>query len=80
MPAETGVLPRRYTPGSAMHSSPRNNSGPGAENVAREALKFVLSPEGGFFRDFLMTEIVQSVDAMTRKQASSCTHALMACP
>lgn len=39
-----------------------------ADSVAREALKFVLSPEGSFFREFLMNEMVQSIDALSRKQ------------
>lgn len=51
-----------------MPSSPEQGAKPEAENVAREALKFVLSPQGSFFRDFLMTEIVQSIDALSRKQ------------
>ena len=51
-----------------MPSSPEQGPKPEAENVAREALKFVLSPQGSFFRDFLMTEIVQSIDALSRKQ------------
>lgn len=34
----------------------------------REALKFILAPEGSFFRDFLMEEAVKSVDALSRTQ------------
>jgi aarF domain-containing kinase len=34
----------------------------------REALKFILAPEGAFFRDFLMEEAVKSVDALSRNQ------------
>lgn len=33
---------------------------------AREALKFVFSAEGAFFRDFIMDELVRSIDAMSR--------------
>jgi len=33
-----------------------------------EALKFILAPEGSFFRDFLMEEAVKSVDALSRNQ------------
>jgi len=51
-----------------MPSSPQPNDGPAANSVAREAFKFLVSPEGSFFRDFLMTEIVQSIDALSRKQ------------
>ena len=35
---------------------------------SREALKFILAPEGTFFRDFLMEEAVKSVDALSRNQ------------
>ena len=34
----------------------------------REALKFILAPEGSFFREFLMEEAVKSVDALSRNQ------------
>lgn len=34
----------------------------------REALKFILAPEGAFFREFLMEEAVKSVDALSRNQ------------
>ena len=61
----------RYTPGSAMAGSPQQQAGPSSESVAREALKFVLSPEGAFFRDFLMNEMVQSIDALSRKQVQN---------
>ena len=33
-----------------------------------EALKFILAPEGSFFREFLMEEAVKSVDALSRNQ------------
>lgn len=38
------------------------------ETKTREALKFILAPEGAFFRDFLMEEAVKSVDALSRNQ------------
>ena len=38
------------------------------DNRMSEALKFLLSPEGAFFRDFLMEEAVKSIDALSRKQ------------
>lgn len=34
----------------------------------REALRFVFSPEGAFFRDFLTDELVKSIDALSREQ------------
>lgn len=43
--------------------------GGGAPASAREALQFVLSHEGAFFREFLTTEIVVSVDALSRAGA-----------
>ncbi|KAK9787007.1 hypothetical protein WJX73_009983 [Symbiochloris irregularis] len=52
----------KYTPGQA------TQGGSGTGRAAREALKFVLSKEGAFFREFLMTEIVVSIDGMSRKQ------------
>jgi aarF domain-containing kinase len=43
----------------------------GPEDVqAREALTFVLSPEGGFFREFLMDEAVKGIDALSRDNAA----------
>ena len=35
---------------------------------ATEALKFVLAPEGAFFREFVLNELVVSIDAMSRTQ------------
>ncbi|KAK9866370.1 hypothetical protein WJX84_006967 [Apatococcus fuscideae] len=36
--------------------------------AAREALKFMFSPKGVFFREFLMDELVKSIDALSREQ------------
>jgi len=38
---------------------------------AREALKFLFSAEGAFFRDFIMDEVVRSIDAMSRAQVKT---------
>ena len=38
------------------------------DETARDALTFVLSPEGSFFRDFLLDEIVKGMDAISRDQ------------
>jgi hypothetical protein len=38
---------------------------------AREALTFVLSPDGRFLRDFLLDEIVKGIDALNRDQVRS---------
>eukprot|EP01024_Parvocaulis_polyphysoides_P073626 TRINITY_DN9489_c0_g2_i1.p1 TRINITY_DN9489_c0_g2~~TRINITY_DN9489_c0_g2_i1.p1 ORF type:complete len:206 (-),score=22.77 TRINITY_DN9489_c0_g2_i1:252-869(-) len=35
---------------------------------AREALKFRFAPEGAFFREFIMDELVRSIDALSRDQ------------
>jgi aarF domain-containing kinase len=44
----------------------------GDENAqAREALQFVLSPEGSFFRDFLLDEAVKGIDALGRDNAAT---------
>ena len=36
----------------------------------REALQFVLSPEGSFFREFLLDEAVKGIDALSRDNAA----------
>lgn len=38
---------------------------------AREALQFVLSPEGSFFREFLLDEAVKGIDALSRDNAAT---------
>lgn len=39
------------------------------EKLTREALQFVLSPEGSFFREFLLDEAVKGIDALSRDNA-----------
>ncbi|KAF6256357.1 ABC1 family-domain-containing protein [Scenedesmus sp. NREL 46B-D3] len=34
----------------------------------REAMRFIFSPEGSFFRTFLLDEVVKSIDALSREQ------------
>ena len=34
----------------------------------REALRFILSPQGAWFREFVLDEVVKSVDALSREQ------------
>jgi len=53
--------PRVWNPAQAPAAAARSS--------AREALQFVLSHEGAFFREFLTTEIVVSVDALSRAGA-----------
>ncbi|PSC74356.1 putative aarF domain-containing kinase chloroplastic [Micractinium conductrix] len=38
------------------------------DSHTREALRFVLSPEGAVFREFLLDELVKSIDALSRDQ------------
>lgn len=38
---------------------------------ARDALKFLLSPEGEFFRSFLMDEVTKSIDGLSRRQLAA---------
>lgn len=40
----------------------------GNQGEAREALKFLFSPEGALFRSFLLDELVKSIDALSRDQ------------
>lgn len=40
-----------------------------SEGQTREALRFILSPKGVWFREFVMDELVKSVDALSREQA-----------
>lgn len=47
-----------------------NNTG------ARAALLFLLADEGAFFREFLMDEIVCSIDALSREQVAHLVHRL----
>ena len=57
--------------GLALSPSPGPNpaGASGAPPSAREALRFILSPDGAFFREFLTNEIVVSVDALSRAGA-----------
>ena len=49
---------------------------PASGGAAREALTFLFSPSGLFFRDFILDELVKGVDASARVQASSAVNAL----
>ena len=48
----------------------------GVSSDAREALTFVFSPQGRFFRDFIIDEIVKGIDASARVQAAETVSAL----
>lgn len=38
------------------------------DTSTREALRFILSPQGVWFREFVLDEVVKSVDALSREQ------------
>lgn len=38
---------------------------------ARDALKFLLAPEGEFFREYMLEEVVKSIDGLSRRQLAS---------
>jgi aarF domain-containing kinase len=61
VPAPLQVAPASVTPGDA---------------AAREALTFVFSPQGRFFRDFIIDELVKGIDASARVQAAGTVAAL----
>ena len=75
----------RASPSPGSHPRPRPTSAPppappvqsraagaaGNEDAqTREALQFVLSPEGAFFREFLLDEAVKGIDALGRDNAA----------
>lgn len=63
---------------SGLASLPLPGGGPtqGGPSTARDGLKFMFSPEGQFFREFLMDEAVKGVDALSREQAAGAAAAL----
>ena len=52
-------------------SSRASIAGTNSYAESREALKFIFSSEGEFFREFLVDEIVRGIDAVSRLQANS---------
>ena len=75
--ASVASLPGFPFPGLAPSPTPNFRSSDGIKGdsgdedaQAREALQFVLSPEGGFFREFLLDEAVKGIDALGRDNAS----------
>lgn len=51
-------------------------AGTNSNAESREALKFIFSSEGEFFREFLVDEIVRGIDAVSRLQANSAAKTL----
>lgn len=65
-------LPMPALAGSGFPAAPAaafGSDGLPQDGRAREALKFMFSEEGRFFREFLMDELVRSIDALSRDQA-----------
>ncbi|CAM9441310.1 unnamed protein product [Phaeothamnion confervicola] len=56
-------------PAVAMVAAGGSGGGPGDAGKAREALRFLFSPEGAFFREFLLDEVVKGVDCLSRDAA-----------
>ncbi|GIL68594.1 hypothetical protein Vafri_21849 [Volvox africanus] len=50
-------------------SSTTTGAGLGSASRTRAALRFIFSPEGALFRDFMLDELVKSIDALSREQA-----------
>mmetsp|Transcript_9480 Transcript_9480/g.16300 ORF Transcript_9480/g.16300 Transcript_9480/m.16300 type:complete len:164 (-) Transcript_9480:286-777(-) len=46
------------------------------DKAARDALTFMLAPEGKFFREFMLEEIVRGIDALTRNQLAELVHSV----
>ena len=46
-----------------------SNSNSNSNSAAREALKFFFSDEGALFREFLLDEVCDGVDALSREAA-----------
>lgn len=67
-PALPAPAPARAFLGSTNLVSP---AGTNSNAESREALKFIFSSEGEFFREFLVDEIVRGIDAVSRLQANS---------
>lgn len=70
--AQTASWPGVWGPNS-YPQQPQNGRSQTPES-AREALKFVFSAEGAFFRDFIMDELVRSIDAMSRSVSMCVMH------
>lgn len=64
--AALGAVPLELPGAQLALAGPVSAGGNGTQ--VREALSFLFAPEGAFFRDFLMDEIVKSIDALSREQ------------
>ncbi|GIL90286.1 hypothetical protein Vretifemale_17927 [Volvox reticuliferus] len=49
----------------------------GSASRTRAALRFIFSPEGALFRDFMLDELVKSIDALSREQAVALLQVMM---
>ena len=61
-----GLVPALAGGGGGGSSWP--SAGGGGDSQTREALKFIVSPQGVWFREFVLDEVVKSVDALSREQ------------
>ena len=57
------------SPSSSRMSTRNSNSNSNSNSAAREALKFFFSDEGALFREFLLDEVCDGVDALSREAA-----------
>jgi aarF domain-containing kinase len=62
------LLPAGFGPAAPMPALVAPGGAPGGSN--REALTFLFSAEGTFFRDFILDELVKGIDASARVQAA----------
>lgn len=76
--AAQGTLPFPPNPFLPFPAAPAPGAAvPSAEGVrTREALRFMFSDQGKFFREFIMEELARSVDALSRDQARQVVVAL----
>ena len=73
LPAASSAGGGGMVPAFAM--APPPSPAPGA-STTRQALTFLFSKEGSFFRDFILDELVKGVDASARVQAADTVKAL----
>ena len=78
LPAALSAGGGGLVPSFAMAPPPMPAPGAGVPpvNTTRQALTFLFSKEGSFFRDFLLDELVKGIDASARVQAADAVAAL----
>lgn len=69
-----GAIAAAGVPGVGLFGLPANRFDLRQQNTLdsqgrlREALRFIFSPQGSFFRTFILDEVVKSIDALSREQ------------